>query len=173
MSIQGMPNMLSQLNFAFNIKKAPLTSAMTFEVTTPEITTGFAVMPTPFMDQAFTPDKLAYGDVAISFKIDENLDNYNEMLNWIKGIAFPNSFTQYRTAAVAPNRDGLYSDATLSILTSSANPSVEYGFIDMFPISLSGIRVNSQDQDVDYLAASVIFKIRDFTLGKPGTITNS
>lgn len=154
--------MLSQLGFGLSIKKAPLTSAMAFEVTTPEITAGFATMPTPFMDQAFSPDKLAYGDVAVSFKVDENLQNYLEMLNWIKGITFPNSFQQYGTALNAPNKDGVYSDAHLILLTNSGKPALEYTFIDLFPVSLSGLRVNSQDQEVDYLAASVIFKIRDF-----------
>lgn len=162
--VDGVPNMLSQLGFGLSIKKAPLTSAMAFEVTTPEITAGFATMATPFMDQAFSPDKLAYGDVAVSFKVDENLENYAEMLNWIKGIAFPNSFTQYGTAQKKPDGDGIYSDAHLILLNNSGRPALEYTFIDLFPISLSGIRVNSQDTEVDYLAASVIFKIRDFDI---------
>lgn len=163
-TIQGVPNMLSQLGFGLSIKKAPLTSALTFEVTTPEVSTGFAVMPTPFLDQAFGPDKLTYGDVAISFKIDENLQNYLEMLNWIKGITFPNSFQQYGTALKAQDGDGIYSDAHLIILNNGGRPALEYTFIDLFPVSLSGIRVNSQDSEVDYLAAAVNFKIRDFKI---------
>lgn len=162
--IEGVPNMLSQLGFGLSIKKAPLTSAMAFEVTTPDITAGAAMMPTPFMDQAFAPDKLVYGDVAVSFKIDENLANYTEMLNWIKGITFPNSFQQYATASKAVEGDGIYSDAHLIILNNSGRPALEYTFIDLFPISLSGIRVNSQDSEIEYLAASVMFKIRDFEI---------
>lgn len=162
--IVGIPNMLSQLGYSFNIKKAPLTSAMTFEVNAPDITTGFAIMPTPFMDQAFSPDKLSYGDVSISFKVDENLHNYAEMLNWIKGITFPNSFNQYATASKAQNSDGIYSDASLIILTNSGNPGIEYRIKDMFPIYLSGLRVNSQDGSVEYIAANVTFKIRDFEI---------
>ncbi len=164
MPIQGIPSQLSQLNFRFDIAKAPLTSAMCFEVTTPEISAGFTPMPTPFLDQAFTPDKLVYGDVALSFKVDENLENYNEMLNWIKGIAFPNSHKQFGTASAAPNRDGLYSDAVLSILSSGSNPSIEYELKRMFPTSLSGLRFTSQDNQVDYIAASVLFKIADFNV---------
>ncbi len=162
--IEGVPNMLSQLGFGLSIKKAPMTSAMAFEVTTPDIMTGVAMVPTPFMDQAFSPDKLVYGDVSVSFKIDENLVNYMEMLNWIKGITFPNSFQQYGTALAAVDGDGIYSDAHLIILNNSGKPTMEYTFIDMFPIALSGIRMNSQDNEVEYLAASVTFKIRDFEI---------
>lgn len=163
-TVAGIPNMLSQLGFSFNIKKAPLTSAMCYEVNAPDITTGFANFPTPFKDQAFSPDKLEYGDVAISFKVDENLQNYFEMFNWLKGMAFPNSFGQFAQASAAPDRDGIYSDAILTILTNTGNPGLEYRFVDLFPISLSGLRMNSQEQDVDYVSASVIFKIRDFEL---------
>lgn len=162
--IEGVPNMLSQLGFGLSIKKAPMTSAMAFEVTTPDITTGVTMMATPFMDQAFGPDKLVYGDVSVSFKIDENLVNYMEMFNWIKGITFPNSFKQYATALNAVDGDGIYSDAQLIILNNSGRPTMEYTFIDMFPIALSGIRMNSQDNEVEYLAASVTFKIRDFEI---------
>ena len=162
--IQGIPNMLSQLGFSFNIKKAPLTSAMTYQVNAPDISTGFAIMPTPFMDQAFAPDKLEYGNINISFKVDENLQNYAEMLNWIKGITFPNGFNQYATASRAQDGDGIYSDGSLILLTNSGNPGIEYKIKDMFPIALSGLRVNSQEDSVDYISADVTFKIRDFEI---------
>ena len=58
----------------------------------------------------------------------------------------------------------LFSDATLTILTSKNNPVTEVRFSDLFPISLSGLAYNQQANDTDYLTASVTFnyKIYDF-----------
>lgn len=162
--ILGIPSMLSQIGFGLTIAKAPLMSAMAYEVTTPDISAGFATIPTPFKDIPVTPDKLAYGDVQVSFKVDENLENYLEMLNWIKGITFPNDFSQYRTASTTQTRDGIYSDGALIILSNGGRPCLEYTFQDMFPINLSPITLNTQDEDVQYISAQVSFKIRDFQI---------
>jgi hypothetical protein len=162
MAITGIPQLLSDNSFRLDIVKAPLTSALTFQVSTPSVQSGFTNMPTPFKDQAFTPDKLDYGDFSISFKVDERLENYYEIFNWLKGTAFPNGFNQFKAAKAAPNGDGLYSDASLTILTNAGNPALEYRLKNIFPISLSGISLNSQDPSIDFLTAEVSFKVNDF-----------
>lgn len=168
--IIGVPNMLSQLGFSLDIKKAPYMSAMAYEVNTPDIQSGYATAVTPFKDLPFGSDKLQYGDLTVSFKVDENLKNYMEIFNWIKGITFPVGYTQHAAASNAPNRDGIYSDATMLLLSNSSNPLLRYHLKDLFPISLTGLSVISQDDDVDYISATVVFKVTDFSIE---SITNS
>jgi len=55
---------------------------------------------------------------------------------------------------------GLYSDATLFVLTSKNNANIEIRFRDIYPISLSGLDYNQQAADVDYLTASVTFQYK-------------
>jgi|TARA_B100000287_G_scaffold347884_1_gene335919 hypothetical protein len=55
---------------------------------------------------------------------------------------------------------GLYSDATLFILTSKNNSNIEVRFRDIYPISLSGLDYNQQATDVNYLTASVTFQYK-------------
>ena len=69
-----------------------------------------------------------------------------------------------RVKFATANTGGLFSDATLTILTSKNNPVTEVRFSDLFPISLSGLPYNQQANDTDYLTATVTFnyKIYDF-----------
>ena len=63
----------------------------------------------------------------------------------------------------APDTGGLFSDATLNILTSKNNPVTEVRFRDVFPISLSGLQYSQQNNDTDYLTTLTFdYKIYDF-----------
>ena len=68
---------------------------------------------------------------------------------------------------------GLYSDATLFVLTSKNNSNIEIRFRDIYPISLSGLDYNQQATDINYLTANVTFqyKIYEFAnVSGSGTI---
>jgi len=47
-------------------------------------------------------------------------------------------------------------------LSSSKNPNQELTFVEMFPVSLSGMNFNSTSADIQYMEASVEFKFRRF-----------
>ena len=138
----------------------------------PGISLGEAVIPTPYKDIPYVGDKVTYENLTIQFIVDEHLENYIEMHNWMIGIGFPKSrqqFTNFRsTTSNTSNADGkaqtdigkvglsvperpLYSDATLSILSNKNNPLVEIRFSDCFPVSLSGLDYTQQVSDVEYL----------------------
>ena len=144
-------------------------------------------------------DKLNYESLTMTFLVDENLENYQEIHGWLRGIGFPEDHKEFqntltsgndrfpgstsnvlgdagRTKYAPPKTGGLYSDATLSVLSNKNNSVVEVRFSDVYPTSLSGLLYNQQATDVDYLTASVSFeyKIYDFALtGKQKTVTTS
>ena len=147
----------------------------------PGISLGEAVIPTPYKDIPYVGDKVTYENLTIQFIVDEHLENYIEMHNWMIGIGFPKSrqqFTNFRsTTSNTSNAAGkaqtdigkvglsvperpLYSDATLSILSNKNNPLVEIRFSDCFPVSLSGLDYTQQVSDVEYLTASVDFRYK-------------
>ena len=72
-----------------------------------------------------------------------------------------------RTKYAPPKTGGLYSDATLSVLSNKNNSVVEVRFSDVFPTALSGLDYNQQQTDVNYLIATVNFqyKIYEFAEG--------
>jgi hypothetical protein len=187
--------------FKFNIIKLPKVEYFCTAVNLPGITLADNYkQPTPFRDIPLPGEKLEYEKLAMTFLVDENLENYQEIHGWLRGLGFPGGYTEFKTLLdagvdrfptsknsvlgdagrskfAAPNMGALFSDATLSILTSKNNAVVEVRFSDVFPISLSGLQYTQQANDTDYLTASVTFnyKLYDFANTNAGrtSITTS
>jgi hypothetical protein len=174
--------------FKFSIVKLPKVEYFCTQVNLP----GIAIadnysQPTPFRDIPLPGEKLTYEPLSVTFLVDENLENYQEIHGWLRGLGFPGGHAEFkklldggadrfptsksstlgdagRVKFNAPDTGGLFSDATLNILTSKNNPVTEVRFSDCFPISLSSLQYNQQATDTDYLTATVTFnyKLYDF-----------
>ena len=107
---------------------------------------------------------MEYGDLGITFKMDEDLKSYMEIHNWLVAIGKPDNFDQYREIFLADFGEGVYSDLTLSILSSAMKPLHEIIFLDSFPIDLSPLTFDARTQDVDYLECTCTFKFRKYAI---------
>ena len=187
----------SPTQFRFSIIKLPKVEYFATAANIPGITLGQANQPTPLKDIPIPGDKLEYDNLNITFLVDENLENYREIHGWLTGLGFPKDNEQFRnlqnagsdrfptTKNVGLNKElgsikkavqddgGLYSDATLFVLTSKNNANLEVRFRDLYPVSLSGLDYNQQETDIQYLTANVTFayKIYEFaTVGASGVV---
>jgi hypothetical protein len=158
-------NFLSPLGFRFVLLKAPGVEYFIQSINIPSINLGVANVPTPFVRMPFAGDHLEFGELTISFKIDEDMKNYLEIYNWMIGLGFPDKFDQYKAISNTPTKDGVYSDASLVILTSSKNPNIEVKFKNMFPISLDPIQFDTTQTDVEYVSTTATFKYQSFEVG--------
>ena len=169
----------SPTQFRFMINQLPKVQFFTTAANIPDISLGEAVIPTPFKNIPLMGDKLTYGNLDVSFIVDEYLENYITIHNWLIGIGFPKTRTQFSSfrsdtsnnptsaksvsvdsvGKATPDR-GMYSDATLTILSNKNNPLVEVRFSDLFPVSLSALSYNNQTTDVDYLTAQISFRYK-------------
>ena len=175
----------SPTQFRFLINQLPKVQYFTTEANIPGISMGDGVMNTPLKDIPLLGDKLTYEDLAISFIVDDNLENYIEMHNWLTGIAFPKDRSQFsafrsttsnvKTSTRGESKDigkvgattpeiSMTSDAVLTILTNKNNPVVECRFADVFPTSLSGLTYSQNQTDVEYLTAAVNFKYKIYEI---------
>ena len=178
----------SPTQFKFSVIKLPKVEYFCTAANIPGISLGNTSQPTPLKDIPIPGDKLDYDNLNISFLVDENLENYREIHGWLTGLGFPKDTSQFRalqgagadryptTSNVGLNKElgsikkavqddgGLYSDATLFVLSSKNNSNLEIRFRDIYPISLSGLDYNQQETDIQYLTASVTFayKIYEF-----------
>jgi hypothetical protein len=94
------------------------------------------------------------------------MKNYLEIYNWMIAIGKPNDFDQY---AAIYNKDqgageGIYSDLTLTVLSSAMNPTYEITFVDAYPTSISGLQFSSEMSDIEYLRSTVSFQYRIFNI---------
>ena len=174
--------------FKFSIIKLPKVEYFCTQVNLPGVSiSDNYTQPTPFRDIPLPGEKLRYEPLSVTFLVDENLENYQEIHGWLRGLGFPGGHGEFkklldggadrfptskgsvlpdagRTKFGAPDTGGTFSDATLNILTSKNNPVTEVRFRDCFPISLSALQYNQQATDTDYLTATVTFeyKLYDF-----------
>lgn len=160
-------NFLSPLGFKFVIQKTPNVNYFVQSIILPDVNLGDTDLPTPFRRVPVAGDHIEFGDLQITFKVDESLKNYLELYNWITAIGFPDNFDQHK--AVDPkfvskgSGQGIYSDATLVILSSAMNPLHEVVFSDAYPTSLTDFTFDSRNTDVDYIEATATFKFKNMT----------
>ena len=87
----------SPTQFRFLINQLPKVEYFTTEANIPGITLGEGTYATPLKDIPILGDKLTYDDLTITFIVDENLENYIELHNWITSLGFPKDRSQFKS----------------------------------------------------------------------------
>ena len=67
----------------------PTTEWFVIRANIPGVSMAQASQYTPFVDIAVVGDKLQYDNFNMTFMVDESLQNYMEMYDWVKNIGFP------------------------------------------------------------------------------------
>ena len=166
----------SPTQFRFGIHQLPKVEFFTVSANLPGISAGTVTYATPFKDIPLMGEKMEYENLSISFIVDEYLENYISLHNWMVGIGFPENREQFRTfrdvtsktpaSGKTPPTDlvgkavpdkAMYSDAFLQILSNKNNPIVEVNFENVFPTSLSGLDFTQTATDVEYMVATAEF----------------
>ena len=182
----------SPTQFKFQLLKLPKVEYFCTSVNIPGVTLSNVDIATPLKSIPVPGTILNYGDLEMSFLVDENLENYREIHGWLTGLGFPRDHKQAKTLVDAakdrfptggksdavtdagkvtgsPMPLGpVFSDATLNVLTSKNTANIEVRFSDMFPVSLSSLNFNQQANDVDYLSASVTMKYKIYEFSTKG-----
>jgi hypothetical protein len=157
-------NFLSPLEFRVAIKRLPAVEFFVQRTSIPSISVNPTEVPSPFNRTFQTPDKLQYSNLDLTFIIDENMENYLEIFNWINAIAFPRNFNEYKQ--IADSEEGVQSDITIQILNSHKNLNLEAKFINCFPISISDVVLDTTQPDVTYPEATATFQYDSFSIQK-------
>ena len=187
----------SPTQFKFSIAKLPKVEFFVSTVNIPGIQLGSCTQKTPLLDMPYPGDKLTYGDLNMTFLVDENLENYREIHGWLVGLGFPKDHTEFKNLAEAGNdrfpgssaqiseepglggkyqpakEGGVYSDATLTVLTNKNNPVTEVRFRDTFPTSLGGLSYDQQAGDVAYLSCDITFSYKYYEFADSGASSTS
>jgi hypothetical protein len=160
-------NFLSPLNFKFQLKRAPHINFFIQTVNIPGLSLQEIDVNNPLIRIPYAGDHLMYDELDISFRVDEDLQNYMEMHQWIRALG-KRSYEEFTTIKNQPKYTGagLYSDIILTILKSNKNPNYSIVFQDAFPILLSGVTFNTTMEDVSYLEASAKFRYTTYDITK-------
>ena len=168
----------SPTQFRFGIHQLPKVEFFTVSANLPGVSVPTTTLATPFTDISIMGEKTEFENLTISFIVDEYLENYISLHNWLTGIGFPKSRSQFSTfrdtTSKTPDSQkgvstdigdvkqstpdkAMYSDAFLMILSNKNNPIVEVNFHNVYPISLSALDFSQSATDVEYMTASAEF----------------
>ena len=164
-------NFLSPIGFKFTVSKTPKVNFFCNSARIPEIVLGTAVQPNYLKDIDIPGDKLQYGDFSLRFLVDEQLENYMAIHNWLTGLGFPQTAQEYKdlTTDQDDQRDPnqAFSDGALHILNSNYRNVAVVKFEGMFPTSLSSLEFEATDNDINYFTAEVNFKYTVYNILAP------
>lgn len=155
-------NYLSPVGFKFTLAKYPKAVFFCNAARIPEITLETNPQ-TNYLKIIDVPgDMLTYGDLTLKFLVDENMENYMIIHNWLTGLGFPETAQQYKDLTTTD--EGLrdpkeaFSDGSLRILNSNYRDVAVVKFLDLYPVSLTSLEFDATVTDVKYFTAEVSFK---------------
>jgi len=161
-------NFLSGVGFKFNLAKHPKVDFFSNSAKIPQLSLGLATQPTYLKDIDVPGEKLTYGDFTLRFLVDENMENYMAIYDWLVGLGFPETTQEFKTLTTdsADQRDlkEAFCDGTLRILNSNYREVATVKFTDLFPVSLTSLDFDATNTDIQYLTAEVSFKYTIYDL---------
>jgi hypothetical protein len=132
-------NYLYQTFYRFSIKRLPRINYFAQKVTLPEFASVGAIQqPTRFSAVNHPSTKVSFANLNLEFIIDEKLENWRELYNWMRTIYLVNSYDDFE------DKDTMV-------------PTQEIRFHNLLPVSLSGIEFDSTDPDLAPRTATATF----------------
>lgn len=169
-----VPANISTLNpngFLFSIQKYPELTYFMQEANLPGISLGSTLQASSVHDIKMPGDTMEFDDLTINFMVDEKMENYLAIHNWIVGLGFPEGHQMFTSLMADIKNINSYSvasksvsDCHLTILNSDNVPGRRFTFVDAYPTSLSAISFQSTNTDVNYVVASLSLSYSYYTI---------
>tara|TARA_Y100001972_G_scaffold104709_1_gene131795 strand:+ start:193 stop:771 length:579 start_codon:yes stop_codon:yes gene_type:complete len=173
---------LDPTKFVFQIAKLPKVQFNTVIANIPGVTLTELNQPTRLHTVKLPGNDLTFEDLTIQFIVDEDMNNYIAVHDWMAGLAQVDSDDKFRALMSdgqdrmprseqntkgATNDSAIFSDAKLIVLSNRNIPSIEVSFQDTYPKSLSAIDFNQQNTDVEYVIATLTLGYKLHTYTRP------
>ena len=165
-------NFLSGVGFKFNLTKFPKVDFFSNSARIPELNLELTTQASYLKNIDVPGERLSYGDFTLRFLVDENMENYQSIYDWLTGLGFPETTKEF--PEIIKDKDGqrdpkeAFCDGTLRILNSNFREVGKVKFNDLFPISLTSLEFDATNTDVQFFTAEATFK---YTLYK--LVTNT
>lgn len=168
------PNFLQPNKFQLNFSRVPNIQYFCQSVGIPGISLSEVPHNTPFVDLFVPGEKAIYDMLNVTFLIDEEMKSWIEIHDWIRAMTFPTEYEEYQRLGQLNKNVGLrvtptpqYSDATITLLSSSNTPYFRFKFYDCFPTSVSSFVMAATDgPDGGAMTADATFRYSYYDIEK-------
>lgn len=138
--------------FRFTVNRLPNVEFFIQQASIPGLSVGQGNAASPYLTMPVPGDKVNYDPLNVTFKINEDLSNYIEIFDWLLLTTFTTN-TQ---------KQSLFSDATLHIMTNKGNLNKQIRFIDIFPFSLGEVLFDATTPQPLMQETTVTFAYKKF-----------
>ena len=119
---------------------------------------------------------ISYGEITVTFIVDENMENWTELYTWMSQITSSTDPDKYRSLVGANRRanepydgsgdyDAVYSDMTIVVTTAANNPNRYIRIQDAFPTSLGEITMDTTVAGgLSYVTCTASFQFTTFEI---------
>jgi hypothetical protein len=128
---------------------------------------------TPFVDVYIPGEKAIYDLLNITFLVDEEMKSWLEIHDWVRAMTFPKEYEEYKRLGqlnkvtnFRTNSKPQYSDASITILSSSNTPYYQFKFYDVFPTSITSFVLNASDTPDSIITADATFRYSYYDIEK-------
>ena len=167
------PNFLQPNKYQLNFGRSPNVRYFCQSLSVPGISLSEIPQTNPFVDVYVPGEKAIYDLLNITFIVDEELKSWLEIHDWIRAMTFPHDFDEYKQldrlnkyTTNIPTVKPQYSDATITLLSSSNTPYYNFRFYDVFPTTLSTIVMSATDSPDTIITADATFRYSYFDVEK-------
>lgn len=109
----------------------------------------------------FAADKLTYGALSANILLDENMNSYVELYNWMHRLVEDN---EYSPSGRAVGEIPTYADINVMIFSSHNNSTRIVRFQDCIPVSLGDVPLEANTGDVQGIVVPATFRFSQFTI---------
>ena len=165
----AVTNPLQVTGFEFRIVKLPELIYWIKNIDLPSISLPETEQATPFIALPHIGDHPIYSSLNITFQLDEQMNNYQALHDWITQIGFDTDWRQvprFRSQwkdNLKNNKDsdfGLTSDASLEIKSKNQETVRIIKFHDLWITELGSVTLSDENSDTVYATCTASFRLK-------------
>lgn len=171
-------NFLTPSQFVFTLQRLEGVAFTCQTANIPNISITPTMQMTRVKDTPVPGDTVTFGDLLITFLVDEDMVNYKALQDWMIKITADLDTEDYNRyinsqAGIPTARNSVLkpiaatmTDATMTITDSNNNANIEIRYKDLFPTSLEALQFDITDTSMPYLTASASFAFSYYDIVK-------
>jgi len=126
------------------------------EVKLPGVTMTPEKVGTPYHDMRIVSPNVQWGDLQVTYHVDELYENYEILWSWFMYMKDPERLGMHNTEGMV--------DASIMIYSNNDNPRFRWNLKNIFPVSFGELLYTKKATDADDLEQAVVFSMDYFSL---------